>query len=213
MKKENVLKLSLTILSFVVSMMATSGTVSAHSYTYWLHPHWVTVTKTTTIAKNKNTYPLYKSYMVKEYKVYPGHHLKVHHAASYDWVVESGKFNTNSHYTYAVEHGSSTSWFKQGIHKLASKKKAPKKNVPKYKSFHGYRVENIKGEATHNTYYVAGTNSILSEYRPTDTSKVIFRYGSHVIPTEHDWNYAPAQSDSLITYQYKDGAWKIKATY
>lgn len=185
---------------------------SAHSYTYWLHPHWVTVTKTTTIAKNKNTNPLYKSYMVKEYKVYPGHHLKVHHAASYDWVVESGKFNTNSHYTYAVERGSGTSWFKSGIHNLASKKKAPKKSVPKYKSFYGYRIENLKYDDSANTFYKTGIDKILSEYAPTDISQVIFKYGSHIILTNHEWYYIPDNSNTITVYRYYDDAWHNEET-
>lgn len=199
---------------FAVLSFGTFGVqqASAHSYTYWLHPHWVTVTKTTTIAKNKNTYPLYKSYTVKEYKVYPGHHLIVHHAASYDWVVESGKFNTNSHYTYAVERGSGTSWFKQGIHKLASKKKAPKKSVPKYKSFHGYRIESLKDDDAANTFYHKDTHTTLSDYAPTDTSKVIFPYGSHVIPTNHEWYYMPVNSNTLTVYRYYDGAWHNEGT-
>lgn len=99
-----------------IGMVATPAKVSAHSFFYWEHPHWVTVRKTTRIAKIHNTYPRYKSYIVREWTVHPGHHLKVHHGASYDWLVESGKFNTNSYYTYAVERGSGTSWFRQGIH-------------------------------------------------------------------------------------------------
>ncbi|MCH5461930.1 hypothetical protein HC026_00630 [Lactobacillus sp. LC28-10] len=104
------------VLSLGVGMTAAQTKASAHSFFYWEHPHWVTVRKTTTIAKIHNTYPLYKSYSVGEWIVYPGYHLKVHHGASYDWLVESGKFNTNSYYTYAVERGSGTKWFRQGIH-------------------------------------------------------------------------------------------------
>ncbi|GAX07185.1 hypothetical protein IWT25_02533 [Secundilactobacillus pentosiphilus] len=86
-----------------------------HNFFYWEHPHWVTVTKKSTIYKIKNTNPLYKSYVVNKYQVYPGHHLLIHHAASFDWQVESGHFNSNGYYTYAVGR-SSYSWFRSGIH-------------------------------------------------------------------------------------------------
>ncbi|MCH5462737.1 hypothetical protein HC026_09315 [Lactobacillus sp. LC28-10] len=84
----------LVALSFVTALSTTSTTASAHGYGYWLRPHWVTIKKTTTIAKIKNTYPLSNSYKVDEWIVYPGYHLKVHHGASYLWLGESGKFNT-----------------------------------------------------------------------------------------------------------------------
>lgn len=116
MKLKNIVTLGVTTLSLGAGLAATTETASAHSFFYWERPHWVTVRKTTYIAKIYNAYPRYKSYMVKKYKVYPGHHLKVHHAASYDWMVESGVFNSNSYYTYAVERGSGTSWFREGIH-------------------------------------------------------------------------------------------------
>ncbi len=95
---------------FVVS----GGVASARSYTYWLRPHWVTVTKRVKIVKIKNTIPRVNSRAVKSYWVNRGHHLKVHHGASYLWVVESGKFNTSGNYTYAV--AANRGWFKAGIH-------------------------------------------------------------------------------------------------
>ncbi|WP_283678432.1 hypothetical protein [Lentilactobacillus sp. Marseille-Q4993] len=101
-----------------VSMSAlfviTGSSVSAHSYYYWLRPHWVTVTKRVKIVKIKNTIPRVNSYAVKHTWVKRGHHLKVHHGASYLWVVESGKFNTNGYYTYVV--AANKGWFKAGIH-------------------------------------------------------------------------------------------------
>lgn len=208
MKLNNYVKMGLATLSLVVGWTVAGGTASAHSFTYWTHPHWVTVTKTTTIAKNKNTYPLYKSYTVQEYNVYPGHHLKVHHAASYDWVVESGTFNTNAHYTYAVERGSGTSWFKQGIHKITAKK-----NVAKYKSFHGYRVATSKSDYTYNTFYDTDIHATLSDYRPTQKSKVIFKHGSQVMPTHHMWTWFHGTDQNLLTdYRYIGGKWVNKGT-
>ena len=108
--------IGVTALSLSLGVAASSTTASAHGYGYWLRPHWVTIKKTTTIAKIKNTYPLYKSYKVGERTVYPGYHLKVHHGASYLWLSESGKFNTGAKYTWAVERGNNTRWFRQGIH-------------------------------------------------------------------------------------------------
>lgn len=106
----------LITLSLATGLAFANTKASAHGFMYWTHPHWVTVKKATTIVKIKNTYPLCNSYAVKKYRVYPGHHLKVHHMASYDWVVESGKYNTGTHYTYAANRGSGTGWFRQGIH-------------------------------------------------------------------------------------------------
>jgi hypothetical protein len=112
-KRSAVLGATAVILGF--GLMG-STTASAHrSFFYWERPHWVTVTKTSTIYKIKEVYPLYKSYVVGKYRVYPGHHLKIHHVASYDWQVESGVFNSNSYYIYAVGR-SSYSWFRPGIH-------------------------------------------------------------------------------------------------
>ncbi|CAM2965079.1 hypothetical protein ACN50G_08640 [Lentilactobacillus buchneri] len=112
MKKS--LLLGITALTLGLSVSATAVSAN-HNFFYWEHPHWVTVTRSSTIYKIKRTYPLVNSYVVKKYHVYYGHHLLIHHAASYDWQVESGHFNSNSYYTYSVNR-SSYSWFKQGIH-------------------------------------------------------------------------------------------------
>lgn len=106
--------LGIAALALGVSVSASSVSAN-HSFFYWEHPHWVTVTRASTIYKIHRTYPLSNSYVVKKYRVHRGHHLLVHHAASYTWMVESGHFNSNSYYTYAVKR-SGYSWFKQGIH-------------------------------------------------------------------------------------------------
>lgn len=129
MKLKSVVKIGVATIALGMGVTIAPKTVSAHSFFYWEHPHWVTVTKKSTIVKIHKTYPLYKSYAVKRYTVKPGHHLKIHHVASYDWQVESGMFNSGSHYTYAVSRGAGTGWFKQGIHTIHTKK--AKKSKPK----------------------------------------------------------------------------------
>lgn len=114
MKFKKLLLVGITALAFGVSISTTAVSAN-HDFIYWERPHWVTVTKTSTIYKIYRTYPLVNSYVVKKYRVYPGHHLRVHHAASYSWMVESGHFNSNSYYTYAVKR-LGYSWFKQGIY-------------------------------------------------------------------------------------------------
>lgn len=114
MKIRRSIFLGITALTLGIGVSATAASAN-NNFFYWERPHWVTVTKTSTIVKIRNTYPLYKSYAVKRYRIHRGHHLLIHHVASYDWQVESGHFNSNSYYTYAVNR-SGYSWFKQGIH-------------------------------------------------------------------------------------------------
>lgn len=110
-----VLLLSFALLfGLVIGMSATAASAN-NNFFYWERPHWVTVTRSSTIYKIKRTYPLVNSYVVKKYHVYYGHHLLIHHAASYTWQVESGIFNSGSHYTYVVAR-SGYNWFRQGIH-------------------------------------------------------------------------------------------------
>lgn len=114
MKIKRILLLGVSSLTFGIGVSATAASAN-NNFFYWERPHWVTVTKASTIVKIKNGYPLYKSYQVKTYRVNRGHHLKIHHAASYTWQVESGIFNSGSHYTYVVAR-SGYNWFRQGIH-------------------------------------------------------------------------------------------------
>lgn len=91
----------------------------------------------------------------------------------------------------------STSWFKFGIHKIA--------HTSKYKSFHGYRIARAKSDLTFNTFYIKFTHDIVSDYAPTQTSKVIFKHGSHVYPKRHEWD--KIVGDYVTSYTYKSGAW------
>lgn len=72
------------------------------------------------------------------------------------------------------------------------------------KSFHGYRIETIR-YALENTFYDSTTHAILSDYRPTQKSKVIFIKGSKVVPTHHEWDWM--HGDKYTAYKYKRGAW------
>ncbi|WP_288529916.1 hypothetical protein [uncultured Secundilactobacillus sp.] len=55
----------------------------------------------------------------------------------------------------------------------------------RYSPFHGYKRANVKADYSYNTFYDKQSRSTLADYRPTQYSKVIFRYGSHVVPTSH----------------------------
>ena len=87
-----------------------------------------------------------------------------------------------------------------------------KKNGPKYKWFHGYRIEGRKDVYTSNTFYDKDTHATLSSYRPTQMTKVIFEYGSHVIPTHHEWDYIPNKSNYVTEYRCVNGAWRDMGT-
>lgn len=75
------------------------------------------------------------------------------------------------------------------------------------KKFHGYKIEGLKGLNESNTYYAKDIHCIISPYKPTQTSKVIFKYGSHVYPTHHQWLYTHGNSDT--SYMYRKGHWEL----
>jgi len=101
--------------------------------------------------------------------------------------------------------GSTTYWYK-------SKKIARHPSQSAYKAFHGYHIETGKHGLTNNTFYYKKTHMTISDYRPTQKSKVIFEYGSHVYPTHHEW--IKVVGDYLTSYTYKNGKWhKGKTTY
>lgn len=81
--------------------------------------------------------------------------------------------------------------------------------VGKYRTrhFHGYRIE-AKNYVHYNTEYNAKQHATLSEYRPTQKSKVIYKYGTRIVPTRHPWIQHHGKNDNLLTmYQYRKGAW------
>ncbi len=79
----------------------------------------------------------------------------------------------------------------------------------KTKRFHGYRIE-AKNYIRFNTSYNSRQHLIVSKYRPTSKSKVIFRYGTKIIPTHHMWAWYHGKSDNSITiYHYTRGHWRM----
>jgi len=170
----------------------------------WKKDHWVTLTKNVTVYKNRNTDPLAYSYTVAKYTAKAGSHYKLSHwGTNYSWALQSGKFNTGAKYTYAIDKAyNDGSWFKMGIHKS--------KVTKKYKSFHGYRVE-TRNLGNGNTFYDKKSHCVLSDYAPTQLSKIIFYYGSHVYPTNHEWD--KLTNDKLYVYKYKNDHWTFIESY
>jgi len=204
MKKHKILFLILALISFGSAF--SLNTTEAHALANeWRTSHWVTITKKTKVAKIKIVNPMYKSYSVKRYTLKKGSHYKLDHwGVNYSWALQSGKFNTNNKYIYAVDRGwNDASWFKMGIHKMKATKK--------YKSFHGYRVALKKSDYTYNTFYDTKTHATLADYRPTQKSKVIFKYGSQVYPTHHEWDWF--HGDYMTEYHFKNGSWHKGSTF
>lgn len=201
MKAHRFLAIGLAAISFGV-ITATASTASAAHITQGTS-RWVTLKRNVTVYKYKIVTPIYKSRSVGTYTARKGAHYKLYHYGSnYEWVFDSGRFNSTSHYTYAVaETGSS--WFRLGT----SSYSAPTSSS-KYRGFHGYRIETKRTLGMHNTFYDKKTHCTLSDYRPTQTSKVIFKYGDHVYPTSHMWTWFHGKNESIMTdYKYYSGSW------
>lgn len=111
------------------------------------------------------------------------------------WIVKSNKYFHDKR-TFFIVPGGQHNWYK----------KAAKKS---YKSFHSYRVE-AKKLYSSNTFYDKGSHATMSDYRPTQTSKVIFEYGSHVVPTYHKWDWI--HGDDVTEYEY-NGSWNKVQDY
>lgn len=109
--------LSLGTVGVISKPMATQA-ISIYNATnpFWRHGHWVTLEKNVRILKIRNTYPRAYSYQVASYIAKRGSHYKLEHwGVDYSWVLQSGRFNSGSHYTYVVS-AKGHSWFKFGIH-------------------------------------------------------------------------------------------------
>jgi len=196
---------TITVLSTFLSLvmvLATSSGASASSIPLG-HQRLVTLTRNVRVYKIHLTTPLSDSYSVASYTATKGSHYKLqHNGVNFEWTLNSGKFNSNSYYVYAISARGSN-WFKLGTKAISSKK---------YKSFHGYRIEARKSLYTNNTFYYQKEHTTLSNYRPTQKSKVIFEFGSHVYPTNHEWDWV--HGDYLTEYRYKRGSWhKIGTDY
>lgn len=204
MKIKKYVVLGITTVSMALGLNAL--TTPAHALqNEWKSDHWVTITRSVSVNKYKIVNPFYKSYSVKTYTIKRGSHYKLSHwGVNFSWALQSGKYNSGSHYTYVPDEAyNDGSWFKMGIHKL--------KSAPKYKSFHGYRVATSKDDYTYNTFYDKSTHCTLSDYRPTQKSKVIFEHGSQVMPTHHEWTwFHGSKKDILTDYRYIGGKWVNK---
>lgn len=110
----------LMIIGFLTIYPTTSHAMSLYNPAnpFWNHAHWVTLQQNVTVTKIRNTDPMSNRYRVATYSLKKGHHLKLFHSAvNVSWGLDSGKFNTNRTYTYAVNKSdNSHSWFKFGIH-------------------------------------------------------------------------------------------------
>lgn len=156
------LKYVTVLLATLVAGIVLFSNQSASASSYWASKHWVTLKKNVTVKKVKNVYPLYKSHVVKSYTAKKGSHYKMgHYGANYSWVLYSGKFKSNSKYTYAVS-APAGSWYRKGIHKLKVKTYKSKYKVAKYSEF---------SSSEFRTGYV-DVNSTPYEFDDSDLNKV-----------------------------------------
>lgn len=204
LKLKSYVTIGLTALSLSLGLSIKSTTAHAIK-DHWNSAHWVTVTKDEPVYKIKNQIPVASSYKVGSSTVKRGTHILLEHwGVDYSWVLQSGRFNSNSKYTYIVDASYKGGWFKAGIHNLSTSK---------YKPFHGYRIEGYKSLYTYNTFYDTDSHATLSDYRPTQKSKIIFEYGSHVYPTNHEWTwFHGAGQNTLTNYRFIGGTWVRKDT-
>ncbi|MFD1422032.1 hypothetical protein [Lactiplantibacillus songbeiensis] len=169
---------------------------------YWKTSHWVTLKKNVTVYKLSNTD---WGKRISTHTAKAGSHYKLSHwDINYSWVLQSGKYNTGNNYTYMINKKyNDASWFKMGIHKATSLKK--------YKSFHGYKIARSKYVRS-NTFYEKSDHVILSHYRPTQVSKIIFEHGLHIYPTHHEWDYSTKDNKYVTDYHFKNGKWRKGTT-
>ena len=88
--------------------------VSAHSFTWWAKkPRTVVLTRSRYIYEIQGTIPRYKNHLIIKKKLRAGTVIKIHHVASYDWIVNK-KGLANGYYTsygkFWVITDSKTDW-------------------------------------------------------------------------------------------------------
>lgn len=142
--------------------------------------------------------------------------LYKNHANFYDGTWKTLKYKKAGYNTYYL--------VKKNIDGLVVNYKNPKnitvsydiaklhfKRLTRTKPFHGYRIETVRYDLE-NTFYDQKSHSTLSDYQPTQKSKVIFLKGTHVMPTHHEWDWFHGKY--LTEYKYKKGIWhKIETEY
>lgn len=201
MKTHKTITALLALFSFT-TILAVSQNASASSIPIG-HERWVTLTRNVKVYKYHLAIPMSDSYSVGSYTAKKGSHFKLQHSGvNFEWTFNSGRFNSNSYYVYAVS-AKESNWFKIGTKSISASK---------YKEFHGYRIEARKSIYTYNTTYYKDLHATVSQYAPTKKSKVIFEYGSHVYPTKHEWDWV--HGNWVTSYRYRNGSWvKISNDY
>lgn len=194
MKLRKIVFAVITTIAFGVALNVSAKNVNASPN--WHKVHWVTITKDRTVIRKRRVIPICDSYNSGVYVLKKGAHIKLSHPGiNFNWIIMSGRFKPTNKYTYVVDSGyENKSWFRMGIHKL-----------PNIKPFHGYKIEAVRTLYTFNTFYDRETHDSISDYRPTQKSKIIFEYGSHVYPTHHEWAWV--RGNHVTYYRYKNGSW------
>ena len=120
MKRNKIIALSLvsaSLLGATVPALFNSHTQTIeaskikHDYFWWEKPRTVRVTKKHKIYEIQGVIPRYKSYVVKTKTLKKGQIVKIHHAASFLWIVQ-GKGLANG---YASGNDYSRFWVANGM--------------------------------------------------------------------------------------------------
>lgn len=110
----------LLAVSFITATPSVSHAMNIYNPAnpFWNQSHWVTLKQNIKVFKIRNTNPMTNRYKVGTYTLKKGTHVKLFHSAvNFAWGLDSGKFNTNRTYTFAVNKGENNhAWFKFGIH-------------------------------------------------------------------------------------------------
>lgn len=109
--------LTLGATAFVAQPQQTdASSIYSAGNPFWGYGHWITLRRNVKVLKIHNSIPRAYSYEVASYVAKKGYHYKLEHwGTDYSWVLQSGRFNSGSHYTYVVS-ARGHSWFRFGIH-------------------------------------------------------------------------------------------------
>jgi len=168
MKKIGLVSL-VAIGSTFLSVGASASSLYSSSNKIWRKAHWVTITKNNiTVDKMKEVVPRYKSYPVAYYTLNRGDHVRLEHwGTDYSWVLQSGKYNSGTKYTYSVE-ASGHKWFVFGK-----------------KTLDPYKIKNESTEYNEDVYITSNKKTYLyakdpySKNRKTISPKTILNVLSY----------------------------------
>ncbi|GAX01917.1 hypothetical protein [Secundilactobacillus silagei] len=216
MKLRNYVLFSTTILSLGIGMKASEVQASAAVYrapVSWRGTYYqsngtkIKITRYSFIQDNET---LYKTswggwHQLSFKKIDPGDSMNHKHAYY--------TFNSKAKYGYQMS-GQWRKSYNGGEKKLYEYQNMGAVFVwhTAYKAFHGYKVETVSAEDKYNTFYDKKSHCILSDYRPTQKSKVIFEAHSAVLPTHLEWDKFFDNNRYYTPYKYKHGAWHKYAT-